>query len=632
MNRILLVFLLITPSLLAAQAPTVQIKVADKSGFLGMGGPQFLEVRLSNKAMREPLTDLTVNSDSHYVFLCRPAGDWELDEDFVDEELSNLRLEQGEQVFPLLWKSEFAPEDTSLLIGFSLQVKLHEPIQVIFSKNGMADTARLAIPMDLWPGYSSFRQMETLVGQAISGGQHQEAIRLCEQILQSPMFRIFPASEGYRPRRTEIFRSYFSQHWDVVAKTPSDPKLDLKTKIARLDEEHPAFLYIQDSLMHAQLGIGSSDSGAATIFQENQKALSWMGIERDSLQKALEDQNVRWILEGSVAGRNGFLYQTILEVLAYAYSSLEFSDTAATSLQCTISEEMRGTLAKNNLTDSYDTFLLLTNERYRQGGGIFSPEFLENVRRDSASFRMPYFSMLKAVNDYYSRDFDGALNEIFRIFHVSFDSEISARYDGMRIMIQVRQGRFSPDAVRLLEEAEDLEATNPEAAGELFRRAGSMASNFAYASFALGKFYGRQGDAIRAQPFFVRAYESDSLYLSAYRESFNLYRRAGNYKPMIEVLTIAINKGNDYWETQSNLGLAYMGDGDPARAIQHYERALRINPQSYTTNIQLGLAYQTVKNYQKAREYFNNAINIDPLRQEAVEYLTRLNELQRSGK
>jgi len=496
----------------------------------------------------------------------------------------------------------------------------------------MADTASLTIPMDLWPGYSTFRQMESLANQSASASQYRDAIHLMEQILQIPTFGIFPSFEGFRSRRTETFRSYFMQHWAVVSKTPADPQLDLKTKIARLDDERPAFLYIQDSLLNQRLGIEASDSGAAAILAENAKALSWLATERDSLQKALDDENVRWILEGSVAGRTGFLYQTILEVLAYAYSSLEFSDTAAVSLECTISEDMRSILTKNNLTDAYDTFLRLTNDRYQAGGGVFPAEFLANVHRDSASFRLPYYSMLKAVDDYYNADFDGALTEIFRIFRVSYDPEISARYDDMRIMIQVRQGRFSPEAVRLLEEAEDLEATDPEAAGELFRRAGSMASNFAYASFALGKYYGRQGDAIRAQPFFVRAYESDTLYLSAYRESFNLYRRSGNYKPMIDVLTIALNKGNDYWETQSNLGMAYMGDGDPARAIQQYERALAINPQSYTTNIQLGLAYQTVKNYQKAREYFNSAINIDPLRQEAVEYLTRLNELQRSGK
>lgn len=632
MLRILIALSLFVPPALLSQSPSVQIKVREKSGFLGMGGPRFLEVRLSNRTMAEPLTDLNVNSDSHYVFLCLPAGDWELDEDFIEEDIPNLRLVRGEQSFSVVWKSEYAREDTLVLVGFSRQVPVHQQLQVVFSSNGMADTANLTIPMNLWPGYSTFRQMESLVNQARTSSQYREAINLMEQILGSPMFGIFPSFETYRTGRTEAFRSYFLQHWNIVSKTPTDPQLDLKAKIGRLDEERPAFLYVQDSIVNLPLGIESSDSSIAWILAENTKALAWLASERDSLQKALDDENVRWILEGSVAGRNGFLYQTMLEVLAYAYSSLEFSDTAATSLECTISEEMRGILTKNNLTDAYETFLRLTNERYRAGGGVFPAEFLANVRRDSASFRMPYYSMLKAVDDYYRGDFEGALTEIFRIFRISYDPEISARYDDMRIMIQVRQGLFAPEAVRLLEEAEELEATNPEAAGELFRRAGSMASNFAYASFALGKFYGRQGDAIRAQPFFVRAYEADTMYLSAYRESFNLYRRSGNYKPMIDVLSIALSKGNDYWETQSNLGMAYMGDGDPARAIQHYERALAINPQSYTTNIQLGLAYQTVKNYQKAREYFNNAINIDPLRQEAVEYLTRLNELQRSGK
>jgi tetratricopeptide (TPR) repeat protein len=124
----------------------------------------------------------------------------------------------------------------------------------------------------------------------------------------------------------------------------------------------------------------------------------------------------------------------------------------------------------------------------------------------------------------------------------------------------------------------------------------------------------------------------DSLYLSAYRESYNLYRKQGNYKPMIEVLTLALARGNDYWETNSTLGQAFMGDGDPARAIERYKRALELSPRSYQTSIQLGQAFQTVKDYQKAREYFNKAIEIDALRQEAVDALNRLNELQRTAR
>ena len=79
-------------------------------------------------------------------------------------------------------------------------------------------------------------------------------------------------------------------------------------------------------------------------------------------------------------------------------------------------------------------------------------------------------------------------------------------------------------------------------------------------------------------------------------------------------------------------GLSDDDDADPARAIQCFERALALNPKSYQTNIQIGLAHQNVKNYQKAREYFNNAIGLDPTKQEAVDFLTKLNELQRTGK
>jgi len=122
------------------------------------------------------------------------------------------------------------------------------------------------------------------------------------------------------------------------------------------------------------------------------------------------------------------------------------------------------------------------------------------------------------------------------------------------------------------------------------------------------------------------------MYLSAYREAYILYRKAANYKAMIDVLTRALERGNDFWEINFNLGLAYTGDGDLARAIKQFERALELNLHNYQTNVQLGLAHQTAKNYQKARDYFNRAIFIDPIRPEAVDYLNRLNELQKNAR
>ena len=158
-----------------------------------------------------------------------------------------------------------------------------------------------------------------------------------------------------------------------------------------------------------------------------------------------------------------------------------------------------------------------------------------------------------------------------------------------------------------------------------------MAPDFAYAAFRWGRLFQRTGDPIRAQTFLEQAYQADTLYFSAYSEAYGLYRKSANYKAMIDVLAHALDRGNDYWEINFNLGLAYMGDGDVARAIKQFERALELNPRDYQTNVYLGLAHQTAKNYQKARDYFNSAIKIDPFRPNAVDYLKKLDELQKAA-
>lgn len=628
-----LAFLFLTIAATAfSQVPSVQIMIKAKSGFLGMGGPRLIELSLTNEQRQLPLTSTNVHAGSFYYFLCKPIGKWTLDDDFFEEDLPKLAIVQGTQRWPTVWKGDSLYADSSVLIGFRKQFAFHQPFTFQFPVGDTASVGEMTMPMELWPGYVSFIDMFSRAEQAFDRREYKTAIALFERIILDRAFDIFPQSSRAREQRTKAFEAYYDDHWKTVRQTFQDPQKDLKGKIAEIDAFRPTAQYVTDSLANPSLGITTSDSTVVSLLRRAGDAVSWLSTTRDSLQRALDDQNVRWILEGSSSGRTGFQFLTVIDALGIAFATLNFADTSGTELVFSIPEEVQATLAKNNLTESYETFLRLTNDRYRQGLTLFPAEFLINLQKDTAAFRLPFYSMFKAVNDYYNRNYDPARKEISRIFRTCTDPDISSRFDQMRVLIGVRQGVYPAEALALLDEAAALESSSPDAAGDKYRQATILAPTFAYASFSLGKFYSRTGDPIRAQTFFERAYQTDSLYLSAYRESYNLYRRSANYKPMIEVLTRALQRGNDYWETHSNLGLAFMGDGDPARAIQHYERALAINPKSYATNIQLGLAYQTVKNYQKAREYFNNAINIDPLRQEAVEYLTRLNELQRGSK
>jgi tetratricopeptide (TPR) repeat protein len=461
----------------------------------------------------------------------------------------------------------------------------------------------------------------------------KSAIGFYEQILGNTNFKIFTLYDEYKTKRTQCFDDYYNETSVSFQAAVKNTQLDLKSRIALVDGFKPTFKYILDSLPRAEWNVGLLDTVVAPILGRCRISLAQATSFRDSLQHVLDDQNIRWIIEGSATSKNGYRYVYMIETLASAFSSLNFADTVAKELKMRIPEDYQSRLIKYNDNESYETFIRICNERWQAHLPIFPIDFLPNLKKDTISFSQPYYSMLKAVNDYYYGNFTSAKQEIVQIFRTCYDEDIIGRFDMLRVGITNREQHISPEVMKMFDEAEQFErAKDIQSAQDKYRQITLIAPNFAYGFFTLGKFYSRTGDPIRANYSYQRAYQIDTLYLSAYRESCNLYIRQSNFKEIINVLTTALSAGNDFWTTNYNLGIAFLGDADPARAIHSFERALALNPKSYKTNIQIGLAHQNVKNYQKAREYFNNAIGLDPTKQEAVDFLTKLNELQRTGR
>jgi tetratricopeptide (TPR) repeat protein len=627
--------LLAAATLAYAQAPQVQLKVKEKSGLFGMSAERFAAIALSNQNRSLPLTCDNVNGGQFTYFLFRPAGDWKIDQDFVNEEFPKLSLSQAEQKYPVLWKGDILSDSlgTSVLLGFAKDIKLHKPLVMQFQLGDAASQGELSVPPEFWPGYATLTGILKDASKAVEEKRYRDAIPLFEKILAKPELAIFPEQSDVHAKRIQAFDLYFEDQYSAFLASCLSEKLKQKEKITQVESYRPAFQFVLDSLPNAGLNITDAEPGVKAICSRAAAALARMAIVRDSLQQSLDDKNVRWIIEASISGRPSYLYEYIIEALAYGFSSLDFADTSAFVTRAVLPPEMQAQLGKYDLLESYETFLRLAYQRFQSRQPIFPDPFLHNVLKDSAAFSLPCHAMLKAVSDFFAGHYAGAKEEIFKVFRTSHDPQLSARYDQMRVLIAIHEKNIPLDVLKVIDEGTQAEKLgNNELALEKYRQATVLAPGFAHALFCLGRFYARSNDPIRASTFFQQAYQSDSLYLSAYREAYNLYRKGGNYKPMIEALTQALQHGNDYWETNINLGFAYMGDGDVAQAIQHFQRALDLSPKSYQTNIQLGLAYQTVKEYQKARDYFNKAIAIDPLRQEAVDFLQKLNDLQRAGK
>ncbi|MBI3005453.1 MAG: tetratricopeptide repeat protein [Ignavibacteriales bacterium] len=617
------------------QVPSVQMKIKEKSGFLGLGGPRNVEIQLSNQSRQLPLSSENISSGQYYYFLYKPVGDWKIDADAVKDDISKLMIYQNEQKFQIAWKSDILVDGaaTSILLGYPKTVKLHQLFLFQIPVGEALIQAEFNVPQEYWPGYASVTDLFGQAERLVAGRQYRDAIPLFERIIENPSLQIFPQFSEAREQRTKAFDSFLVEKVAEYQSAMGNPETEIKERIAKVDEIKPQFQFVVDSLPRPALNITSIDVTISPILSRARDILFVVATTRDSLQRALDDKNIRWILEGSSTGKNGYLFVYMVEAIGWALSSLDFADTGIVSLKYRLPSDQQARLAKFNITESFETFMRVCNERFQTRLPMLPIEFLPAVRKDTAAFSLPFYSISKAVNDYFYGNYGPARDEIFKIFRTCYESEISARFDYMRTLIAIRRGRAPAEVLRLVTEAEEAAAKkDDQGAKDKFEQARIIAPNFGYPLYALGRYFVRVNDQIRAINAFTRAYQVDTLYLSAFRECYNLYRRQGIFKSCIEVLTQAIESGNDYWETNYNIGIAYQGDGDYARSIQAFEHALSISPRNYETNIQLGLAYQNIKNYPRARDYFNKALEIDTQRNEAVDYLQKLNELQRAGK
>lgn len=628
----LLLFSIAFGCIAEGQNPSVQIVARKKSGLFGMGSPKLMEVSLSNQNKVSPLTSDNVNGGKYIYFLCKTVGDWDFDADFVKDNLPKLVVEQGEQKLHEVWKEDLPPEGSkTLALGFPKSLQLHQPFTIKLDIGDAPNEQEIRVAEELWPGYSLLTSLASKAESLANGKQYKEAIQVYNRIIQNNEFKIFPRYAAMRKLRFQQFSDHLDGIIHSLVMTVAQTTLPSKEKINQIDSYVPEFRFIVDSLPNVALQVSPLDSVVHSLTVTADNAIARATTWRDSLRVVFDNQNTQWIVEGNLTGENAYRYQHIIPVLAFAFSSLDFSDTA-TALRCALPEEMQTALTRYNIGEAYESFVRVCSDRFQRRQTMFPGDFLANLRRDTSAFSLPYYSMLKSIGDFYKKDFLSSRNEIRDVFRSCDNPDLLPRFHQLRILLDIKLALVPPVVLTLLQEAKKLELSNDES-GILdhYKQAMSIAPTFAYPAYALAEYYLNAGFAIRAIPFFEKAYEIDKTFLPAYREEYRYYQKSGSYKPMIQILTLALQNGNDFWEINYNLGSGYMGDGDPVNAAKSFEHALSLNPKSYQTTVQLGLAKQTMKDYAKAREFFNKAIELEPERPEAVDYLKNLDDLQRAA-
>ena len=629
-----LLFPLFLSSTGAVAQPTpveVKLKIAERSGLFKMGGPRFIRLTLSTKNSEQTLTPENVNSGNYYYFLLQNEGNWKIDADFLKDNLPPLTLSQDSmKLHPEFAGDIFANGDSmSVLIGFRKTLALNKPFVFEYPIDDAVAKVDVAVPQEYWPGFSKATKYFAAGDKAVQAGSYKEAIANFNTLLGDQTLTIFPLYTEAKAKRLESFEKYFNEGFDALAKTMAGGA-DIKQKIAATAEALDKFQFVVDSLADQSAGTPTTDAAIKPLAEKAQSAVQRSHFSLDSLHKALDGFNIRWIIAGTSVGKIDYKYKYVVEALANAFASVNFADSTSKDLQCTISDELSARLKKYNLTESYETFVRIADERWKKGMALFPPEFLINLSKDTSQFPLPYYSVLKAVNDFFSLNYVQAKQEIFLVMKTSYDHDLTNRMDDLRVLIDSRLKRIPNEVLaHMVDGATAEEKGNTEGAAEHYKDAMLISEDYAPAAFALGKLYDRAGDTYKANNFFQKAVSTDTLYYSAYRFLYINYFKNSNFKPMIDLLTQALVHGNDFYDIHYYLGIAYNGAALYEDAIKQYERALELNDRSVDANIQAGIAYQNMKSYVKARDYYTRAIQIDPENQTATENLKRLDDLQK---
>jgi tetratricopeptide (TPR) repeat protein len=612
--------------------PEVTLKVSEKSGFLGMGKARFIKIKLSSRAIDKVLTSDNVNVSALYYFTLKDSGGWEIDENFIKDELVKLKVEQDGTTLGVEAVSSVVKEAGHylLLVSCKKNISLHMPFEFVFPLDKVTGRVTMEIPQEYWPGFTKFTKLTNDADKALSDSKLNDALALYEQVLQDQSLKIFPDFETIATKRLTVFQKLFSDHSQKFYEMLENKSIDTKQKIASTDEFTSKFSFISENAANEKYQNQNTKTGAGEVVQNASALISRSKFVRDSLSQALDDQTIRFIVQGSSIGKIDFKYKYMIETIAYAYSSVNFEDTTAASLKVVVSEDLTARLQKYALINAYETFLRVVNTRWATKKPLFPFGFLQNLVKDTAQFSLPFYSILKAVQDFYKKDYASAKTEIRQVMKKSYAFELTERMDQLRILINTIEKNVPTEVLQHIKDGyRSEERGENDKAIEHYKDALLLAEDYAPAAFALGKLYDRNGDSYTANNFFQKAVTADSQYYTAYRFLYINFFKNGNFKPMIDLLTQSLAFGNDFFDIHYYLGVAYNGSTQYDLAIQQYDRALELNNKSIDANIQAGISNRNMKSYAKAREYFKRAIVIDPENQGATDNLKNLDELQK---
>ena len=147
-------------------------------------------------------------------------------------------------------------------------------------------------------------------------------------------------------------------------------------------------------------------------------------------------------------------------------------------------------------------------------------------------------------------------------------------------------------------------------------------------------YWQEESDYKKAEETYKQAINVGFDYSAAYvnRQLSNVLRRQDKYTQAIGYAKKAIKADETDAEAYYSLGLAYyMQDGKEEEAIEPFQKAIELDPESSYNHYWLGETYRCLGVNETATEYYEKALDLDPDNESAQDGLEAIRESEKGG-
>ena len=116
---------------------------------------------------------------------------------------------------------------------------------------------------------------------------------------------------------------------------------------------------------------------------------------------------------------------------------------------------------------------------------------------------------------------------------------------------------------------------------------------------------------------------SDSIDLEAHRYKARLLAKAGRVEEQCETLAFICSR-EPMPENEGRAGLAHLKCNRFVEAVQHYTRAVKMDPHNLKYRFNLAYALEQIGQFDRAKAMLQTIVKVDPEHHDALEFLNRL--------